>query len=479
MSSSPTAALSRRPLMEVFAQVPDPRDPRGVRHDLATVLTLAQTAVLAGARTLLAIAEWTQDTARETLSRIGIDADRTLPSESTIRRTLAQVDANDLDLLMSGWMATRVGELAGRRIIAVDGKTMRGARTPAGAPHLVAAFDHAAGAVVGQLAVATKSNEIPALRDLLDGMDITDAVLTADAMHCVRDTATHITDRGGHYLLTIKNNQPSLRAACKALPWKHVPAVTVTDRSHGRRVRRTVKAVQAPDWIEFPGVAQIVQLRRTRTIKGGAPAGVRAPRMVLPSTAMIRRPASSPTRVAIHPDIRRSRSLASTWARVRRTVDSEGRVRSASIPMRDNVSRAVSWVHSAIASRVRAPASTAVCASVSTVARSCRTPLGSRGSGTCANTSISGRRDSAAVGEDDMAARDFRDGACVRTRSSRGVPRRPVSNTCHISHTRNTRSAALSTDLAEPLAQSTVRDRDVPERGEVTPLVRLIEWVFV
>jgi predicted transposase YbfD/YdcC len=254
--------------MEVFAQVPDPRDPRGVRHDLATVLTLAQTAVLAGARTLLAIAEWTQDTARETLSRIGIDADRTLPSESTIRRTLAQVDANDLDLLMSGWMATRVGELAGRRIIAVDGKTMRGARTPAGAPHLVAAFDHAAGAVVGQLAVATKSNEIPALRDLLDGMDITDAVLTADAMHCVRDTATHITDHGGHYLLTIKNNQPSLRAACKALPWKHVPAVTVTDRSHGRRVRRTVKAVQAPDWIEFPGVAQIVQLRRTRTIKG-------------------------------------------------------------------------------------------------------------------------------------------------------------------------------------------------------------------
>src|SRR5664279_219377 len=78
--------------------------------------------------------------------------------------------------------------------------------------------------------------------------------------------------------------------------------------------------------------------------------------------------------------------------------------------MRDNMSRSASWVHSAIASRVRAPASTAVWASVSTVARACRTPLGSRGSGTCANTSISGRRDSPAVGEDDMAAGDFRDG---------------------------------------------------------------------
>jgi predicted transposase YbfD/YdcC len=268
MSSSPTAVLSRRPLMEVFAQVPDPRDPRGVRHDLATVLTLAQTAVLAGARTLLAISEWTQDANRNMLSRIGIAADQVLPSESTMRRTLAQLDANDLDTRLAGWMATRVGHLAGRRVIAVDGKTIRGARTISGAPHLVAAFDHTSGAVVGQLAVTSKSNEIPALRDLLDGMDITGAVISADAMHCQRETARDITDRGAHYLLTVKANQPTLRAACKALPWRDVPAVTATDRGHGRRVRRTIKAVQAPDWIDFPGAAQIIQLRRTRTIKG-------------------------------------------------------------------------------------------------------------------------------------------------------------------------------------------------------------------
>lgn len=268
MSSSPSAGLSRRPLMEVFAQVPDPRDPRGIRHDLATVLTLAQTAVLAGARTLLAISEWTQDANRDMLSRIGITPDQVLPSESTMRRTLAQVDANDLDTRLAGWMATRVGHLAGRQIIAIDGKTMRGARTSGGAPHLVAAFDHASGAVVGQLAVASKSNEIPALRDLLNTMDITGAVISADAMHCQRETAKHITSHGAHYLLTVKANQPTLQAACKALPWKDVPAVTTTDTGHGRRVRRTIKAVQAPTWIDFPGAAQIIQLRRTRTIKG-------------------------------------------------------------------------------------------------------------------------------------------------------------------------------------------------------------------
>jgi len=268
MSSSPTAVLSRRPLMEVFAQVPDPRDPRGVRHSLSTVLTLAQTAVLAGSRTLLAISEWAEDADRDMLSRIGISPDQVLPSESTIRRTLAQVDPHDMDARLAGWMATRVGHLAGRQVIAIDGKTMRGARTATGAPHLVAALDHAAGAVLGQLAVATKSNEIPALRDLLKGMDIADAVITADAMHCQRETASHITDRSAHYLLTIKDNQPTLRAACEALPWKHVPAVSTIDRSHGRRVCRTIRAVQAPDWIDFPRAAQIIQLRRTRTIKG-------------------------------------------------------------------------------------------------------------------------------------------------------------------------------------------------------------------
>lgn len=93
-------------------------------------------------------------------------------------------------------------------------------------------------------------------------------MITADAVHCQRETATHITNRGSHDVLTIKDNQPTLRAACKALPWKDVPAVTVTDRSHGRRVRRAIKAVQTPDWIDFPGAAQIVQRRRTRTIKG-------------------------------------------------------------------------------------------------------------------------------------------------------------------------------------------------------------------
>nr|WP_203230226.1 ISAs1 family transposase [Segeticoccus rhizosphaerae] len=246
MPSCLTTALSRPSLVEVFGHVPDPRDPRGVRHSVATVLTLAQAAVVAGAKTLLAISEWITDASREELTRLGIRANTVLPCESTIRRTLAAVDADDLDARLGAWMATRTGHLAGRRVIAVDGKSMRGATSKAGVmPHLLSALTHDTGVVTGQLVVDAKTNEIPALRVLLDQFDLTDVVVTADALHCQRATASYITGRGGHYALTVKANQPRLRQQLKALPWSNVPATTSTDTSHGRRVRRTIRAVQA------------------------------------------------------------------------------------------------------------------------------------------------------------------------------------------------------------------------------------------
>lgn len=136
-----------------------------------------------------------------------------------------------------------------------------------GAPHLISALDQGTGAVVAQQRVEDKTSEIPALKDLLAPHDLTGAVVTADALHTQAGTAEWITSRGGDYLLTVKGNQPGLRAKLKALPWKDVPAATGVDRSHGRRVRRTIKAVATPAWIEFPGAAQVLQVRRTRTSK--------------------------------------------------------------------------------------------------------------------------------------------------------------------------------------------------------------------
>jgi len=269
MSSSITTALSRQPLVQVLRNVADPRDRRGVRHDLPTVLSLAVTGVLAGCRSLTAIWEHTTDLTGADLRSLGLEEGQDLPSESTIRRVLQDLDPADLDAHLTTWLCTRTGTIEGRTVIAVDGKTMRGARTgDAPAPHLLSALDQVTGTVLTQRGVADKSNEIPALRRLLEPLDLNGAVVSADAMHTQVDTAQWITQRGGHYLLTVKDNQKTLRRTLKALPWKDVPSISSVDTSHGRRVRRTVKAIEAPRWVDFPGSAQVAQVRRTRTVKG-------------------------------------------------------------------------------------------------------------------------------------------------------------------------------------------------------------------
>lgn len=83
-----------------------------------------------------------------------------------------------------------------------------------------------------------------------------------------RFTACTLTGQGHDYVLTVKGNQPRLRTALKALPWKNIPAHHSTTTGHGRRVRRTIKVCQVPDWIDWPGARQVAQLRRTRTIDG-------------------------------------------------------------------------------------------------------------------------------------------------------------------------------------------------------------------
>ena len=269
MPSSTTTALSRQPLKEVLKGVTDPRDRRGVRHCLTAILCLSVVGVLAGCRTLEAMREHVADLGPDDLGDLDLEEGRALPSESTIRRVLERVNADDLDARVSSWLRTRVGAIGGRRVIAVDGKTMRGARTGDNpAPHLLAALDQASGVVVGQRRVSDKSNEIPALPELLAPLDLDGALITADAMHTQRSTAQWIISRGAHYLLTVKDNQPGLKRELEKLPWKDVPSTSVPDGSHGRRVRRTIKAVEAPAWIDFPGAAQVIRIRRTRTVKG-------------------------------------------------------------------------------------------------------------------------------------------------------------------------------------------------------------------
>src|SRR6266487_5760919 len=137
-------------LLAVLGRVADPRHRRGIRHRLMIILALAVCAVLAGARSFTAIAEWAADADAETLARLGVTG--TVPSESTFRRTLQRLDADAFDDLAGRWAAQRTAPQPGaRRVIAVDGKTLRGSgHGGQGSRHLLAALDHAHGVVLGQ-----------------------------------------------------------------------------------------------------------------------------------------------------------------------------------------------------------------------------------------------------------------------------------------------------------------------------------------
>src|SRR2546421_10040867 len=232
-------------LPAVWAQFPDPRARRGIRHELAVVVTAAVCAVVAGYRSYTAIGEWVADLPSQTAVVLGIDADRR-PSEAMIRRLLQGIDPDLLAAAIGTWLATRIPAPApgSRRAIAVDGKTLRGSRThDPTARHVLAAADQHTGVVLASTDVDTKTNEITRFGPLLDQVhDLREVVVTADALHCQREHVAYLARRGAHWILTVKGNQPSLHQQLAGLPWPLVAdADRDTARGHGRRAVRTLK----------------------------------------------------------------------------------------------------------------------------------------------------------------------------------------------------------------------------------------------
>lgn len=267
-STVETQPVAGQGLSAALEHVADPRKRRGVRHRVSSILGLAVCAVLAGCRSFAAIGQWAANASDQVLTALQVGA--CPPSESTIRRTLQRLDGDTLDTAIGTWAAAATQPPAGaRRAVAIDGKTVRGSAGSAGQPrHLLAAIDHRAGVVLGQVDVAGKTNEIPMFPVLCTTIpDLTDVVVTADAMHCQKTHADYLVlERRAHYILTAKANQPTLHDQLKALPWKDIPpAHTSHGRAHGRIERRTVKVVTVSAGILFPHARQALQItRKTR-----------------------------------------------------------------------------------------------------------------------------------------------------------------------------------------------------------------------
>jgi predicted transposase YbfD/YdcC len=262
-------------LREVLVQVVDPRARRGVRHPLAVVLTAAVCAVAAGAQSYVAIAEWVADLPAPAAAALGLT--EKCPCESTIRRVVQRLDGDRFDAVISAWIAQQLRaaprsagrQAQRRRAVAVDGKALRGARSRDSPPrHLLAVIDHQTRVVLGQIDVSGigeqgKSSEIAAFAPLLDTLDLTEVVVTADALHTQRDHVGYLHQRGARWVLTVKGNQPRLRRQLAGLPWR---ALRVDHRSaetsHGRREIRSIKVATIAAGIAFPHAAQVIQLRR-------------------------------------------------------------------------------------------------------------------------------------------------------------------------------------------------------------------------
>ncbi|EST23169.1 transposase [Streptomycetaceae bacterium MP113-05] len=262
-------------------QVPDPRARRGRWYSLTAILLVCACAAVSGARTVDEIAEWTARASETVLMAVGVRRHplqwRRAPSRTTIGRVLAAVDGDALDKAIGAYLAGRNAagpEPEQRRVIAVDGKSLRGsARLTAGRRHLLSAVTHHRALTLAQAEVGAKTNETAHFRPLLEGLDLDGALVTFDALHSVQANVTWLVEtKNAHYIAVIKRNQPTAHRQLAALPWSDVPVQhTTSSTGHGRHESRSIKTCGIADelgGIAFPHAHLALRVHRRRLQTG-------------------------------------------------------------------------------------------------------------------------------------------------------------------------------------------------------------------
>jgi hypothetical protein len=195
-------------LADALADVPDPRAASGRRYPLPAVLNLLAVAMLAGMRSLEAIAQFARDHGADLTHALGFRSGKT-PCKATLSNLLRRLDVAAYEAALGRWVAARCPDLGDQ--LCLDGKTARGSRdgTLPGA-HLLAAYAPHVAAVVAQVRVGRKTNEHKAALELLGVLPVAGVVVTGDAMFCHADVCRAVLGGGGDYLVAVKDNQPTL-----------------------------------------------------------------------------------------------------------------------------------------------------------------------------------------------------------------------------------------------------------------------------
>jgi predicted transposase YbfD/YdcC len=274
--------------------LPDPRSPQGRIYPLTCLIAIAVCAfTAAGNDRFTAVGQWARRASQADLARLRAPWDPVAgryraPDEKTIRVVVDKLDPGALTRALLGprrrrsaggpasasvrdYRARRTARKAkaaarGRlRAVAVDGKTSRGARRADGTRvHLLGVTEHG-GRLLDHLEVDVKHNETSHFTALLQPLDLDGAVVTFDALHTVRANLDWLTgQKKAHYIAVVKKNQPLLYARIKTLPWREVPAGSVTrDAGHGRLETRTLKTAHVSG-LDLPGARQAIKITRWR-----------------------------------------------------------------------------------------------------------------------------------------------------------------------------------------------------------------------
>lgn len=206
-----------RSLVEALGEIPDVRSRQGRRHPLPALLAMACAAMLCGARSYSAIAEWGRNYDGELVCALGFTHTPT-PCAATFYLAFRRLERTRVETALAAWAEEVAASLPGDaarplEAVAVDGKTLRGSRKQ-GAPgvHLLSALSQRLGLTLGQVSVADKTNEIGAAPELLRGLVLEGRVFTMDALLTQRAIAQTLVASGGHYVMLAKGNQPQLAA---------------------------------------------------------------------------------------------------------------------------------------------------------------------------------------------------------------------------------------------------------------------------
>jgi predicted transposase YbfD/YdcC len=272
-----------RPLAEYFSELRDPRVQLKCEHDFMAIVLIVVCATIAGADDFVSIEEFAEAKQSWFRDRLGLKLDNGIPSHDTFTRVFALLSPTQFQECFLNWVESMSDTLRLKQI-PIDGKTMRGSKRKGAdgkcrAVHIVSAWASANGVTLAQVRTEEKSNEITAIPELLNLLDISGALVSIDAAGCQKEIAEQIVEAKGDYLLAVKENQPRLyedieRLALAALEndYADLSQHMLQEKGHGRQEIRScfvlTELASIRDRELWAGLKAVIGVVTCRTVNG-------------------------------------------------------------------------------------------------------------------------------------------------------------------------------------------------------------------